>query len=74
MPPAWTGSHTGENGGEYPRSMLATSSTVIRFQMATAAMSIRFAAPAIPTIWQPSMRPLPFSAMTLTLIIPEPGK
>ncbi len=40
------GSHTGANGGAYPRSRAVISSTVIRFHSATAAVSIRLADPS----------------------------
>ena len=63
-----TGSHTGENGGAYDRSRLATSSTGMWFQIAVAITSMRFAAPSAPTICAPTMRPSRRSATTFTLI------
>jgi len=45
-----TGSQTGEKGGEYPRSRLMISSTVIPPWRAVARISIRFPAPSLPTI------------------------
>jgi len=52
------GSQTGENGGAYARSRAVISSTVMWFQRAVAAVSMRLAEPSLPTIWAPSSRPV----------------
>jgi acetyl esterase/lipase len=46
----WMGSHTGENGGAYDRSMSTTSATVRPAQIAVAAVSMRLPAPSPPMI------------------------
>lgn len=68
-----TGSHTGENGGAYPRSRAVIASTVIPAVSATAAMSTRFPAPSRPTICTPSSRPVRRSASIFTVIGAAPG-
>ena len=58
----------GLNGGPaYPHT------AAFSFQIATAAASMRLPAPACPTIWHPSRRPVPRSATALTWIGPAPG-